>query len=258
MQELPWGARILYLQGLRRYMDYQTGLVGSGGHTVSWQGLTAVLYQAPHRGMSGLGPVTKSQVRRLNQWLIKAGLVEMRSDEEAKQLIFFLPLADMRQSVQKKADTKPTLSRHLSRHTEIIGDSGLEDESRHTQKNRDAVKPTHIQETGNRNKEIDVVFEYWKAVTGHSRARLDDKRKRLIGDRLKDYSVEELCIAIDGNKASPFHQGKNEDGTVHDSIELIFRSAGNVERFIGIAEKPKTNKSCKAGDFDWMKEVGIV
>lgn len=78
------------------------------------------------------------------------------------------------------------------------------------------------------------VFEFWKTTMKHPKAALDDKRKKLIAARLKDYSVEDLKAAITGCTISPHHMGKNEHGTVYDSIELILRDAGHVDKFIAM------------------------
>lgn len=77
------------------------------------------------------------------------------------------------------------------------------------------------------------VFEYWKKTFNHPRAVFDSARETKIKNALKHYSVDDLMLAIDGCSKSPHHMGKNKTGTIHDSIDLIFRNAGNIERFIG-------------------------
>lgn len=100
-------AQLLYLRGLRRYMDYTTGIVGKP-RKVSWQGLGEVLEVEAHQGMGG-ERFTKGQLRRLVEWLVKRGLVEDR--DGGASLLFFLPLADLDDSDQKKAVPKPYPSR---------------------------------------------------------------------------------------------------------------------------------------------------
>lgn len=86
----------------------------------------------------------------------------------------------------------------------------------------------------NNNTSAEEVFEYWKSIHGHPRAILDAKRRRLINDRLKEgFTVESLKLAIDGCKASAWHQGENDRHQVFDDISLICRDAGKVEQFIG-------------------------
>lgn len=86
--------------------------------------------------------------------------------------------------------------------------------------------------------EVAQVFEHWKIIMGHSRARLDVARAKVIKTRLKDgYSVEDLCLAIDGCCASAFHMGENDRQMVYDSIALILRDADHVDKFIKAGEK---------------------
>lgn len=63
LRGLPWMARVLYLQGLRRHMDYSTGLVGLS-RRISYQSMREVL--EVHRDLgSKLEPdkVTNDQIR---------------------------------------------------------------------------------------------------------------------------------------------------------------------------------------------------
>jgi hypothetical protein len=83
------------------------------------------------------------------------------------------------------------------------------------------------------------VWEHWRQVLKHPRARLDDKRRKLIALRLKDYSVEELQAAIDGCAKSPHHMGQNDSHQVYDDIELILRDAKHVESFMAKAADPR-------------------
>jgi hypothetical protein len=80
------------------------------------------------------------------------------------------------------------------------------------------------------------IFDHWKATTNHPGAKLTPERERLIRKRLKDgYTEEQLLLAIDGNKASAFHQGQNDRQTVYDKLTLIFRNGENIEKFIEYA-----------------------
>jgi uncharacterized protein YdaU (DUF1376 family) len=84
--------------------------------------------------------------------------------------------------------------------------------------------------------EVKAVFEYWQTARGHEKAKLDEKRKRAIKARLKDgYSAEDLCRAVDGVAKSPHHMGQNDQRTVYDDIELICRTAVNVDKFLKLA-----------------------
>lgn len=81
-----------------------------------------------------------------------------------------------------------------------------------------------------------AVFSYWQKQRGHDRAKLDAKREKTIKARLKDgYGVEDLCRAVDGIAKSAHHMGQNTSSTVYDDIELICRSAANVDKFAKLA-----------------------
>jgi uncharacterized protein YdaU (DUF1376 family) len=86
---------------------------------------------------------------------------------------------------------------------------------------------------------VGAVFSYWQNQRGHDRAKLDDKRSKAIRARLKDgYSVEDLCRAVDGIAKSAHHMGQNDNRAVYDDIELICRSAVNVDKFVKLAVAP--------------------
>lgn len=77
-----------------------------------------------------------------------------------------------------------------------------------------------------------AIFAHWKAVTGQSGAILTPKRELLLKTRLKEgYARESLCLAVDGNAISPFHQGENDTGAIHNSFELIFSDAKHIDSF---------------------------
>lgn len=99
----------------------------------------------------------------------------------------------------------------------------------------DKVKPTV--EPDGPTSDVEAVFSYWQAKRGHDRAKLDEKRKKAIKARFKDgYTVGELCLAIDGISRSPHHMGQNDQRTVYDDIELICRTAANVDKFAKLAD----------------------
>jgi hypothetical protein len=80
-----------------------------------------------------------------------------------------------------------------------------------------------------------AVWEHWRVTARHPRARLDKARRKVIVERLKDYSVAELQLAIDGCAKSAWHQGENDRGRRYDDLTLILRDAEHVERFLEAA-----------------------
>ena len=88
--------------------------------------------------------------------------------------------------------------------------------------------------------DIEAVFEHWKTQLNHPRARLDDKRKKLIGRALDNgYSVDDLRTVVDGCRLSQFHMGDNDRGKKYDSIGLLFRDSDHIDQFMGYVEQPQ-------------------
>jgi hypothetical protein len=95
----------LYIFGIRRYMDYATGIVGRK-RGISYQSLSEVLYVEPIRGVKTPTCFSRSQLRRAVKALERAGLIAIKS--QGLQLIFECVLATQDRSVQIKAVTRPT------------------------------------------------------------------------------------------------------------------------------------------------------
>lgn len=90
--------------------------------------------------------------------------------------------------------------------------------------------------------DVQKVFKYWRDVMGHSRAKLDDKRRKAIERSLKKlrFTVEQLMQAIDGCVKTPHNMGDNDRHQRYDDIELILRDASHIERFMRNAINPPT------------------
>lgn len=88
--------------------------------------------------------------------------------------------------------------------------------------------------------EVQAVFSHWQTVMGKARARLDEKRIKLIRHALRNYSEADLCDAINGCRASPFHMGENDRHTRFDGIELILRDSSHIDKFISFSERAPT------------------
>ena len=92
---LPHRAQVCYLRGLRRYMDYKTGIVGAARH-ISYQSLSEVTEVIPDRGSKeGHYRATRQGVRSMLKMLERAGLIQpVLRQGEVMCLVFKLPLAD--------------------------------------------------------------------------------------------------------------------------------------------------------------------
>ena len=83
--------------------------------------------------------------------------------------------------------------------------------------------------------QIKAVFAHWKQQHPRSFPRPHGEMPewKKIRDRLRDgYTVAQLCRAIDGIHASPFHNGENDRGKSYVSLELCLRDAKHVEQFL--------------------------
>jgi hypothetical protein len=78
---------------------------------------------------------------------------------------------------------------------------------------------------------VELVFAAWQEATGHTRSRLDDKRKRVITKALAAYPLDDVCDAVRGWRHSPHHRGENDRRTVYDDLGLLLRDAAHIEKF---------------------------
>ena len=96
------------------------------------------------------------------------------------------------------------------------------------------LQPTESRATPTRR-----IFDHWRSVFQHPKARLDDKRRTCIQRALKDgYSEDQLIDAISGAAKTPHNCGFNEQGQVYDAITLILRNADQIDRFIRNCHNP--------------------
>jgi hypothetical protein len=92
---------------------------------------------------------------------------------------------------------------------------------------------------------VRLVFEHWTVVMNKPKAKLTGDRERRIKARIREgYTVDDLKAAVDGCKASDFHQGRDpkSDGKVWDDLELICRDGKHVEQFMGHSKSPEPAK----------------
>lgn len=86
---------------------------------------------------------------------------------------------------------------------------------------------------------VGKVFEFWQKTMNHPNAKLDGHRSYYIKRALKDgWTIVDLNKAIQGCSRDPWNMGDNPHGKIYDSINLIFRDATHIERFIGYCDNP--------------------
>lgn len=271
LRRVPWRARVIYLQGIRRHMDYRTGWAGIR-RVLSYRFFTELL-ECSETSTAPDPAVTKDGLRAIFRMLERAGLVEWPRGAPAQRgVVFRCLLADVDKSAQKQ-DAPKTHPRRTHQDAPIKrrSDAGLAGEDAPKThpccSSEDAPPPITGKEKTKRcvntsvelaqkplpeNLPVRAVFLHWQDVCGHPRARLDTKRERAIAARLADgYSVADLKAAVDGCLASPWHQGKNDRRAVFDDIELICRDGPKVDRFIAMT---RAASRATADLDDWLNE----
>lgn len=103
LMDIPLNQRVVYLMGMRPYMDRKTFIVGVK-RKISYQSLRETLYVAPIAGVK-TGCPSHQQMKRAVKSLARAGLIEIRSN--TKNLIVKCLLADTKIPVQTQDATLP-------------------------------------------------------------------------------------------------------------------------------------------------------
>ena len=118
---------------------------------------------------------------------------------------------------------------------------GLNDDikvDRHSDTNhhKQSKEPSLIcQRVKRSDNDVSCVFNHWCTIMAHPKAKLDNKRQRLIVSALQNYSLEQIKQAIDGCARSGFHMGDNAQKKRYDELSLILRDAEHIEKFIALA-----------------------
>lgn len=109
--------------------------------------------------------------------------------------------------------------------------------------------------------DIRTVFDHYRKYheRAHQQPHSEMKEWRKIAARLKEgYSVEDLCIAIDGCHKSAWHCGENPEHRIYQNLELIVRDSSKVNQFMQIdqeASKPvltqREERGARAGQ-SWL------
>lgn len=101
--------------------------------------------------------------------------------------------------------------------------------------------------------EIQTVFAHWQQVHNKQASKLDSKREKRIRSRLKDFTADQLCRAIDGSLKDSWLMGKDPKSTrPYVDVHTLFRDNAQVERLMDMA-KPRVVAavSASSGGHDW-------
>lgn len=92
-------------------------------------------------------------------------------------------------------------------------------------------------------REVREVYDHWRTQLGKTDVRYAKRitpgRRQKIVARLKEFSAEELKLAIDGVLRDPW-----EDRPRHNDLTTVFRSQEQVEKFIALAEGERPKAGC--------------
>jgi len=96
---LPLMAQIIYMRGIRRFMDGENAITGIK-RKISYQSLIETVYVEPKQGRAHEPRPTIKKMRNIIKILSEQGLIQ--TIEKDRQLVFFCPLATTNNYVQKK------------------------------------------------------------------------------------------------------------------------------------------------------------
>lgn len=88
--------------------------------------------------------------------------------------------------------------------------------------------------------DVQRVFNHWVAKTWSGKGvtpRLTEKRRRLLQRCIKEYGLQAAMAVTDGALTSDWHVGANPGGKRYLSIELLYRDAEHIERFVEMADE---------------------
>lgn len=106
LREIPLMQRVVYLMGIRPYMDRKTFMVGIK-RKISYQSLRETLYVAPIKGVK-TGCPSHQQMKRVIKSLARQGIIEIRST--TKNLIVKCLLANPYEPVDIENESQPEKS----------------------------------------------------------------------------------------------------------------------------------------------------
>ncbi|WP_133139393.1 Vir protein [Legionella genomosp. 1] len=101
--EIPLMQRVVYLMGIRPYMDRKTFMVGIK-RKISYQSLRETLYVAPIKGVK-TGCPSHQQMKRVIKSLARQGIIEIRST--TKNLIVKCLLANPHEPIELENKSQP-------------------------------------------------------------------------------------------------------------------------------------------------------
>ena len=156
MDYLPHTDQVIYLRGIRRRMDYRTGIAGVSA-SISYDWLSQLCEVHPRRGSHIKEParLTKEALRAVFARLEVAGLVEHVRDHGGRGLVFRCLLADLDDSVQMRSNPRTTPEQpHTNNPTTFSNGAAFVDMNNPRTTHAAPAKSNPIQVTGIQDKPI--------------------------------------------------------------------------------------------------------
>jgi hypothetical protein len=216
----------------RRLLAMPKGLEVFG----AWCLIVQVAAKCPARGVLAdeSGPLTAEDLALKTGASAKA--MEMALSVLSNQRISWIVVSEYQRDTNAMAEDGERQTKSVELH-----DMTLQDRKEQDRKEQDRTPTPALP-----SPEV-VVFEHWKGVMETPRSNLSDQRRKKIKARLAEgFSVDDLKLAVDGCRLTPFNMGINDRGEKFNDIELICRDSGHVERFRENAlmrAEPRTNGS---------------
>ena len=197
--------QVLYVFGLRRHMDYATGIVGES-RRISVQSLKEAAYVEPSNGpVREKGAPTKHRILRSIDRLADKGLVEREGT-----FVFRLPLADCDEVRSEKlrtycapdsaTDSAPDSAPRQASHDAVFSESSAPDSAPDSAPTEDDI-PHHLRGPGNsvpKGTGTDVpessaarTWRLWLELVGDTRAN-----RAVLGRIIKDHGEEEVAEGV--------------------------------------------------------------
>lgn len=97
--------------------------------------------------------------------------------------------------------------------------------------------------------DVGRVWTAYLEAIAPTRARLTSTREALLVRRLREYSVDELVLAVRGYGRSAWHRGDNDRGRPYQAVELWLRDAAHIEAGLQLldARAPAPRATSKKG-----------
>lgn len=205
--------------------------------------------------------LSESRVSEVIKSLEQKGMIRIEYQRSGKQIIerniFMVSAFEKPNTPLRKVEEPSSENRRPSSENAEESNTTEKYKENNTEKTDGAAAPDAFAKSKQAD-DVQAVFSYWQTIMDKRRAKLDDKRKSLITNALKNYTVEELRKAIDGCKSSPWHMGKNPGNTLYNELGLILRNSEKIDGFmerVGASRPRSAHTGFQPEDYQGMEYV---